>query len=87
MYNISPETKQIAKAHNLIIRPSMNPKKKIDVILKDKIVSIGDINYNDYYLYKKSHGLDYALRRRALYYARHQHDTGTAGILARLLLW
>jgi hypothetical protein len=87
MYKISPETKQIAKAHGLIIRPSSNPTKKIDVLFDDNIVSIGDIKYNDFHLYKKSKGLDYALRRRDLYHQRHKNDTKPAGILARLLLW
>lgn len=87
MYKISPETTQIAKAHGLIIRPSSNPTKKIDVLFDDRIVSIGDIKYNDFHLYKKSKGLDYALRRRDLYHQRHKNDTKPAGILARLLLW
>lgn len=90
MYQILPYSYQQAKRLNVFIRPSENPKKKIDVY-KDskKIASIGDPNYQDYPHYlQKDKAL--ANERRRLYRIRHKGDSdkvGTPGYYANRILW
>jgi hypothetical protein len=73
MYKITDYTKQRAKELNVIVKPSTNKNKKIDVFnLKgDKLASVGAIGYLDYPNYIKSRGLEYANERRRLYLIRH----------------
>jgi len=88
MYEITDYTKQKAKQLGLIVIPSKNPKKKIDVIKNsEKIASIGALGMNDYPTYLKTKGKEYADKRRRLYNLRHKNDKGIAGRLARELLW
>jgi hypothetical protein len=88
MYEITNYTKQKARELGLIVVPSKNPKKKIDVIKgKDKIASIGALGMGDYPTYIQTKGKKYADERRRLYNIRHKNDTGIAGKLARDLLW
>jgi len=88
MYEITNYTKQKARELGLIVVPSKNPKKKIDVIKNgSKIASIGALGMGDYPTYKKEKGIKYADERRRLYYSRHKKDTGIAGTLAKELLW
>ena len=90
-YHITEYTKQQAQKLNVTVKPSTNPKKKLDVF-KDgiKITSCGAINYNDYPTYIAKCGPDYANERRRLYKLRHNNDRkkqGTAGYYASNLLW
>jgi hypothetical protein len=88
MYEITDYTKRIAKSYNLDVKPSTNSKKKIDVFKdREKIASIGSAGMSDYPTYLKTHGKEYAEKRRKLYYLRHKKDTGIAGKLAKILLW
>jgi len=90
MYQILPYSYQQAKRLNVFIKPSENPKKKIDVYKnKKKVASIGDPNYQDYPNYlQKDKAL--ANERRRLYHIRHKGDSdkvGTPGYYSMHLLW
>lgn len=87
MYVITDYTKQKAKELGVQIRPSNDPKKKIDVFQKgEKIASIGQAGAKDYPTYLKQHGKEVADERRRLYHLRHPKNTlGEA--LAKFLLW
>lgn len=94
-YNITPYTYKQAKQLNVIVKPSTNKLKKIDVFrgkgktLK-KIASVGAAGMNDFPTYIKSKGLAYAKTRRRLYKMRHEKDRHTKwsrGWLADKLLW
>jgi hypothetical protein len=92
MYKITQYTKEKAKKLGVIISPSTNPVKKIDVFDKRGkfLCSIGASNYADYPTYIKTKGKEYADRRRALYKIRHngdRHIKGTPGYFADQLLW
>ena len=57
MYNITNYTKQKTRELNVKIKPSSNPKKKIDVYKDNKkIASVGAIGYKDYPTYLKADG-------------------------------
>lgn len=91
MYQITEYTKQKAKTLGVKVKPSSNPKKKIDVFKdREKIASIGAIGYGDFPTFIKEKGIEYAKERQRLYKKRHEKDRkvkGSAGILADLLLW
>jgi hypothetical protein len=88
MYEITNYTKQKAKELGVIVVPSKNPKKKIDVFKdREKIASIGALGMGDFPTYISKKGKKYADERRRLYNLRHKKDTGVAGRLARELLW
>jgi hypothetical protein len=91
-YQITNYTIQQANRHNLIVRPSNKPNKKIDVFHSSGkfLESIGDSRYNDYPTYIKTKGKEYADKRRELYYVRHGRDKGqkySKDWLAKILLW
>ena len=92
MYFIKPYTYKKAKQLNVIVKPSTNKTKKIDVFDKygNKITSIGARGYADYPTYLNMFGKAYADKRRKLYKIRHnkdRHIKGTAGYYADQLLW
>jgi len=101
MYSITQYTKDKAKALGVIVKPSSNKNKKIDVFDKStgsKLASIGGIKpdgtpYSDYPNYKKSKGLEYANRRRELYLKRHSKElkvkngVKTPSYWSDVLLW
>ena len=92
MYSISKGTYTKAKKLNVTIKPSTVKGKKIDVFNSKgkKIASIGALGMNDYYLWQKKKGLDFAKRRRKAYKMRHEkdrHKRGSAGFFADQLLW
>jgi Mn-dependent DtxR family transcriptional regulator len=75
MYVITDWSKQQAKKLGVELRPSSNPKKKIDVYKGGKkLASIGDINYQDYGMYLQTKGKAYADERRRLYRIRHKGE-------------
>jgi hypothetical protein len=91
MYEITEYTKKKAHELGVIIKPSSNKKKKIDVY-KDghKVASIGSMKYLDYPTYIKTKGKYYADERRRLYKIRHEKDrliVGSNGFYADKLLW
>jgi len=92
MYFIKPYTYRKAKQLNVIVKPSTNRSKKIDVFDKygNKITSIGARGYADYPTYLNMFGKAYADKRRKLYKIRHnkdRHIKGSAGYYADQLLW
>lgn len=90
-YVITNYTKEKAKKLGVTVKPSTNPKKKIDVYKNgEKICSVGSINYFDFPTYLKTKGLLYAENRRKLYKLRHEKDrhiVGSPGYYADQLLW
>lgn len=96
MYKITPYTYEWAKKLNLIIYPSRNPKKKIEVYNKEGkfLFYIGDANYMDFQLYLigEKNGIypkGTAIKRRKAYYTRHRKDIemGGKGYVSAMLLW
>ena len=87
MYTITDYTYRKAFLLGYEVKPSHNPKKKIDVF-KDgkKIASIGDPSYGDYPTFLKEKGKAFAEERRRLYHMRHTKNT-LGEKLARDLLW
>ena len=95
-YKILPYTFRKAKELGVVVKPSTNLLKKIDVF-KDgkKVASVGARGMNDYptYLEKEKKGYfskGYAYKRRQLYKQRHEkdrHKKGTNGYYADKLLW
>lgn len=89
-YKIQPHSYEQAKKLNVKIKPSSNPKKKIDVFKNnERVASIGDIKYNDYttYLLKDK---TLAEERRKLYKKRHQKYSeivGSNSYYADKILW
>ena len=74
-YKILPYSFQQAKKLNVIIKPSDNKKKKIDVFKNGvKIASIGAFGYNDFPTYIQKLGLKEAQKKRKNYLARHAHE-------------
>ena len=92
MYQITKRQRENAKKLGVVIKPSTNLKKKIDVFdLKgNKLASIGAAGYNDYDIYIAKFGLNFANERRRLYKVRHEgdrHKKGSAGYYADQILW
>jgi len=95
MYSIKKYTYNKAKTLGVIVKPSTNKTKKIDVFKKrgntqKKVASIGANGMNDYPTYIQKRGLAYAKTRRRLYRQRHEKDRhvrGSAGYYADKLLW
>ena len=80
----------------MVIKPSSNILKKIDVFKNGKkVASIGARGMNDYptYLLKEKYGYyekGFANKRRKLYKERHEKDRhvlGSAGYYADKILW
>lgn len=91
MYHITDYTRKQSKKIGVIVKPSSNKTKKIDVFKKDKkIASVGAYGMNDFPTYIKKRGLTYAKTRRKLYKIRHnrdRHKKWSNGWLADKLLW
>ena len=80
-YRITDYTKQKAKEYNVIIKPSKNKLKKLDVFKDDKqIASIGAKGYKDYPTFINENGLAYANQRKKLYKQRHRKEIGRAHV-------
>ncbi len=90
-YTITPYTRARAKALNVTVRLSTNPKKKLDVYRGSKrVASVGALGYSDYPTFMKTRGIAYAKKRRSLYDQRHEkdmHRKGSPGWFAKKLLW
>jgi hypothetical protein len=90
-YKISDYSYKKAKLVGVEIKPSSNPKKKIDVFKNGlRICSIGATGYNDYPSYLQNEGSEVANEHKTRYYQRHHKDIsrlGTAGWYAWTLLW
>lgn len=87
MYHITEYTYRKAQEWGLTVKPSSNPKKKLDVFKNGKKVgSVGAIGYGDYPTFIKENGKAYADERRRLYHIRHTKNT-LGEQLALHLLW
>lgn len=95
-YKILPYSFRKAKELGVVIKPSSNPLKKIDVFKNGKkVATIGARGMNDYptYLEKEKKGYyekGYAYKRRKLYKERHEkdrHKVGSNGYYADKILW
>jgi len=95
-YKILPYSFRKAKELGVVVKPSSNLLKKIDVFKNGKkIASIGARGMNDYptYLEKEKRGYyekGYAYNRRKLYKQRHEKDRnikGSNGYYADKILW
>jgi len=90
-YQIKPKQRANAKRLGVIIKPSTNSKKKIDVYKKsEKIASIGGAGYKDYATYIQEKGKDFADKRRSAYRARHKGEQlkiGSPGYYSWFILW
>lgn len=91
MYDIKDYSKKQAAKLGVIIKPSTNKNKKIDVFKNEKkVASVGAIGYKDYPTYMKEKGKQYADERRQLYKMRHNKDRiikGSPGWYADNILW
>ena len=95
-YKILPYSFRKAKELGVVIKPSSNALKKIDVF-KDgkKIASVGARGMKDYPTYmelekKGYYEKGYANKRRKLYKERHEKDRhikGSNGYYADKILW
>lgn len=91
-YKIRQYTLQRAMELGVFVRPSRDPKKKIDVLDKSKnlIASIGQAGAMDYPSWIEKEGLSFANKRREAYHKRHAKNmsrVGTPGYYAGALLW
>jgi hypothetical protein len=95
-YKILPYSFRKAKELGVVIKPSTNLLKKIDVFKNGKkVASVGARGMNDYptYLEKEKKGYyekGYANKRRKLYKERHEKDrniVGSNGYYADKILW
>lgn len=91
MYLITKYTKEQAKKLGVSVKNSNNKEKKIDVIKNNVVIaSVGATGYSDYPTYMRTHGLEYANKRRKLYKIRHNDDrkiVNSNGYWADRLLW
>ena len=90
-YKITEYTKQQADKLGVVVKPSTNKSKKLDVFKNgEKVASVGGAGYSDYPTYLKTSGKEFADERRRLYKKRHEKDRtvkGTPGYYADKLLW
>lgn len=89
-YKIKSYSFEQAKKLGVDIKPSTNPKKKIDVFKNDKkIASIGATGFLDYPSYLEKDKI-LAEQKRSAYKKRHQKDRvvkGSNGFFADRILW
>ena len=91
-YKILPYSYVRAEQLGVKIKPSNNPKKKIDVMdyHNNYICSIGQNGMMDFPNYVAEYGLEKGLERRRLYHIRHQKESdkiGSPNYYSRRLLW
>lgn len=96
-YKITAYTYKQAKRLGVIVKPSTDKTKKIDVFRKEgktktmkKIASVGAAGMNDFPTFIQKKGLAFAKTRRRLYKMRHErdrHTKGSRGYYADQLLW
>lgn len=91
-YKIKARQRANAKKLGVTIKPSTNPKKKLDVFNKDgkRIARIGGMGYGDFATFMEENGKDYALERRRLYKIRHNKTrmkVGSNSYYADKILW
>jgi hypothetical protein len=90
-YQITQRQKNNAKKLGVTLKTSSNNSKKLDVYKNGrKVASIGAKGYNDYDLWLKKKGKEFADQRRKLYKARHENNRNiknSNGFYADKILW
>ena len=90
-YTITEHTLQRAKQMKVTVQLSKKKNKKIDVYKNGvKIASIGDSRYKDFPTYVIENGIEFANKRKRLYYIRHKKNIAkinSNGFYAAKLLW
>ena len=89
-YTITDYSKKQAKKLGVKIQASEKKNKKIDIIFKNKIISIGDRRYKDYGIFLNEDGKVIADEHRKAYKLRHNKDRkikNTKGYWADKILW
>jgi hypothetical protein len=90
-YQITQRQKNNARKLGVTLRSSSNNSKKLDVYKNGrKVASIGAKGYNDYDLWLKKKGKEFADQRRKLYKARHENNRNiknSNGFYADKILW
>jgi hypothetical protein len=90
-YQITQRQKNNAKKLGVTLRSSSNNSKKLDVYKNGrKVASIGAKGYNDYDLWLKKKGKEFADQRRKSYKARHENNRNiknSNGFYADKILW
>ena len=90
-YTITEYTLQKAKQMKVIVQLSQQKNKKIDVFKNEvKIATTGDSRYKDFPTYVIENGIEFANKRKRLYYMRHKKDIENLhsnGFYAAKLLW
>ena len=92
VYKIKALQRANAKKLGVTIKPSTNPKKKIDIFNKDgkKVGTAGATGYKDFATYIQEKGKEEADKRRKAYRARHKGEQlkkGSNGYFAWFILW
>lgn len=89
MYQIKKYSFDRAKDLGVHIAPSKTGKYKIDVFGEagELITRIGHSDYSDFPTYAEEYGVDFANKRRDLYWIRHHNDNGVRGFYAKNILW
>ena len=90
-YIITDYTLKRAEQMKVTVQLSQQKNKKIDVFKNEvKIATIGDSRYKDFPTYVIEKGLEFANKRKRLYYIRHKKDIeklNSNGFYAAKLLW
>jgi len=91
-YTILPRQFERAKALGVSIKPSTDPKKKIDVFDNSGrlLVRIGAMGYMDYAQYLRDFSVEFANKKRLNYKKRHdafRRNVGTPAYYADQILW
>ena len=89
MKSMDKEILEIAEIYGLIVKPSTQKHKKLDVYTDNGrfLASIGDNRFHDFWYYRKI-DKELANQRREAYYKRHHKDIDhLGGSLSYLLLW
>ena len=90
-YQITQRQKNNARKLGVTLKTSSNNSKKLDVYKNGrKVASIGAKGYNDYDLWLKKKGKEFADQRRKLYKARHENNRNiknSNGFYADKILW
>jgi len=96
VYRIKTGQRLAARRLGVVIRPSTEKNKKLDVFKNGiKIASVGDIRYGDFWTYVQDEKYNRAPKgtaaeRRRLYKIRNANEcaaTGTVGYYACKILW
>ena len=90
-YIITDYTFKRAKQMKVTVQLSQQKNKKLDVFKNGvKIATIGDSRYKDFPTYVIEKGIEFANKRKRLYYIRHKKDIeklNSKSFYAAKLLW